>query len=187
VIVCEGCWGALLTLVVIYPIAYMLPGKDHGSFENPFDAMAMIYNSRLLQSMTVAFVLSVTAYNCLAVYLTKYLSAIWHAILDSFRPVTIWAFGLLIHYFINASKPSSPLCLSISRLTRFLLSAPVAYGEAWVNGSSLQLVGLLILLFGTAVYNGSIVLFAEDDYQPLEDSGNEVQPETELAMAPVSR
>lgn len=49
VIVCEGCWGALLTLTVIYPIAYILPGKDHGSFENPFDALHMIANSRLLQ------------------------------------------------------------------------------------------------------------------------------------------
>ena len=29
-------------------------------------------------------------YNCAAVYVTKYLSAIWHAILDNFRPITIW-------------------------------------------------------------------------------------------------
>jgi drug/metabolite transporter (DMT)-like permease len=53
VIVCEGCWGALLTLVVIYPVAYMIPGKDHGSYESPFDAMAMIYNSRFLQVSNV--------------------------------------------------------------------------------------------------------------------------------------
>jgi hypothetical protein len=124
VIVCEGCWGALLTLLVIYPVAYMIPGKDHGSFEDPFDAMALVYNSRVLQVMTIAFVLSVTAYNCLAVYLTKYLSAIWHAILDAFRPVTIWALGLIIHYFIAQGEKNIivlSFCLMLFSFISFTL------------------------------------------------------------------
>lgn len=42
------------------------------------------------QALAVCFVLTVTMYNCAVVYVTKYLSAIWHAILDNFRPITIW-------------------------------------------------------------------------------------------------
>jgi hypothetical protein len=34
----------------------------------------------------------------MAVYVTKYLSAIWHAILDNFRPITIWVLDLYIYY-----------------------------------------------------------------------------------------
>lgn len=87
---CEGIWGTILTIVLVYPIAYALPGVDNGSFENPYDAMAMISNSPQLKMLVAAFVLTVTIYNCMAVYVTKYLSAIWHAILDNFRPITIW-------------------------------------------------------------------------------------------------
>ncbi len=62
---------------------------------------------------------------------------------------------------------------------------PVDYGEAWGAGSLLQFVGLVILLFGTAVYNGSIPIFQEDDYQSLENE-DAILLETELAMAPVT-
>lgn len=90
VIGCEGIWGTILTLVLVYPIAYALPGADNGSFEDPYDALAMVSNSSTLQYLVAGFVIFVTIYNCMAVYVTKYLSAIWHAILDNFRPITIW-------------------------------------------------------------------------------------------------
>ena len=45
VIGCEGMWGAALSLLVVYPLAYLAPGQDNGSFEDPFDALTMIANS----------------------------------------------------------------------------------------------------------------------------------------------
>ena len=45
----EVIWGALLSIVLIYPIAYIVPGKDNGSYENPFDSYAMIVNSPFLR------------------------------------------------------------------------------------------------------------------------------------------
>jgi len=147
VIGCEGLWGTFLTIVLVYPMAYYLPGKDNGSFEDPFDALAMISNSPTLQYLVVFFVLTVTVYNCAAVYVTKYLSAIWHAILDNFRPITIWGVGLFIH------------------------SMGSKYGEVWTQGSYLQLAGLIILLFGTAVYNGSICTFNDEHaYRQIDGS-----------------
>eukprot|EP00981_Chlorochromonas_danica_P013850 scaffold6925_cov248-Ochromonas_danica.AAC.12 len=134
----EGLWGTFLTAFIVYPIAYMLPGNDGGHFENPWDALAMIQNDYVLRNLVVLFVLTVTIYNCAAVYVTKYLSAIWHAILDNFRPITIWGLGLLIH------------------------SAYQQYGEAWTAGSWLQLLGLMTLLFGTAVYNGNVNILGEE-------------------------
>jgi hypothetical protein len=98
VIGCEGLWGTIMTLILVYPISYYLPGADVGNcFENPFDAIAMIQHNQTLLYFVICFVITVTIYNCAAVYVTKYLSAIWHAILDNFRPITIWGFGLFIH------------------------------------------------------------------------------------------
>ena len=42
---CEGLWGTVLSILVVYPLAYLAPGQDNGSFENPFDAIAMITNN----------------------------------------------------------------------------------------------------------------------------------------------
>lgn len=49
VIGCEGMWGTVLTVLVVYPLAYIMPGEDNGSFEDPYDAVAMIQNSSSLQ------------------------------------------------------------------------------------------------------------------------------------------
>lgn len=32
----------------------------------------------------------VAAYNIFAVYVTHFLSSVWHAILDNFRPISVW-------------------------------------------------------------------------------------------------
>lgn len=146
VIGCEGLWGTVLSILVVYPVAYLMPGDDNGSFENPWDAIRMAQNSKQLQSFMFGFVAFVTIYNCMAVYVTKYLSAIWHAILDNFRPVTIWAVDLLIYYVL---MPGS------------------GFGEAWVPASWLQLGGLLVLFYGTAMYDGAIMTW-DDDYNEEE-------------------
>lgn len=49
VIGCEGLWGTVLTVLLVYPAAYYLPGQDNGSFENPWDAMHMISSNSTLQ------------------------------------------------------------------------------------------------------------------------------------------
>lgn len=144
----EGVWGAVLTLVVVYPVAYLVPGSDNGSYENPWDSITMIMNSRWLQCLLLAFMFTVTIYNCMAVYVTRYLSAIWHAILDNFRPITIWGVDLLIFYYI---LPGS------------------AFGESWTPASYMQLGGLMVLFFGTAVYNGSVMV-CDSGYQSIPDA-----------------
>lgn len=58
------------------------------------------------------------------------LSSVWHAILDNFRPITVWVTDLAIFYFI------SPF-----------------FGEVWTPYSYLQIAGMGVLLYGTAIYN----------------------------------
>lgn len=59
------------------------------------------------------------------------LDSVWHAILDNFRPATVWMVDLIIFYYLSTS-----------------------FGEQWnASWSWLQLVGMITLLYGTAIYN----------------------------------
>lgn len=49
-------------------------------------------------------------------------SAIWHAILDNFRPVSVWGTDLIIFYVITDGS----------------------FGEAWTRYSYLQFAGMLV-------------------------------------------
>lgn len=138
----EGFWGTLLCLFPIYPLAYYIPGSDHGSFENPFNTIYMITHSSDIQKVFLLYFFSVLQYNILAVLVTFMLDSVWHAILDNFRPVTVWGLDLFIFYYISRS-----------------------FGENWTAWSFLQLLGMGILLYGTAIYNapnaGSLKLQGE--------------------------
>jgi drug/metabolite transporter (DMT)-like permease len=155
----EGFWGTLLCVFLLYPAAYAIKGPDHGCFENPFNTWYMIKNSPHIQSVFLLYFFSVLQYNILAVLVTYMLDSVWHAILDNFRPVTVWGMDLYIFYFISQ-----------------------AFGEQWTNWSFLQLFGMFVLLYGTAIYNapnaGSIYLRGDaislfidcsDDYNNLND------------------
>ena len=70
-------------------------------------------------------------YNALACLVTLMLDSVWHAILDNFRPATVWMVDLFIFYYVSTS-----------------------FGEQWnASWSWLQLVGMITLLYGTAIYN----------------------------------
>ena len=168
VIGCEGIWGTILTLTLVYPMAYYLPGNDVGGcYENPWDAIEMIRSSPKLYALTICFVLTVTCYNCAVIYVTKFLSAIWHAILDNFRPVTIWGLDLCLYYILLPGQ---------------------GYGEAWTQYSWLQLVGLLVLFLGTAIYNGSFPYanYGDKEYTALNGSSKQADPLMAIPIAMAS-
>ena len=135
----EGFWGVVISLFFMYPLAYYLPGDDHGSYEDPFNTWAMFVNSKNIQVAFGIYFFTIFMYNVFAVLVTFQLSSIWHAILDNFRPITVWATDLFIFYYIN------PL-----------------FGEVWTKYSVLQVVGMVVLVYGTAIYNapndGSLLL-----------------------------
>lgn len=154
----EGLWGSLICVFILYPVAYYSPGPDYGCVENPYNTMAMIRNSTEVQQMFILYFFSILSYNILACLVTFMMDSVWHAILDNFRPISVWGTDLFIFYLI----------------------AP-AFGEEWTMWSWLQLAGMGVLLYGTAVYNapnaGSIKLTGgiydcmidcSDEYEELE-------------------
>jgi multidrug transporter EmrE-like cation transporter len=129
----EGLWGTVLCLFVVYPLAYYLPGKDHGRYEDPFNTYHMIMNSSTIQWAFLAYFLVIFAYNLFAVLVTFSLNSIWHAILDNFRPITVWGTDMFIYYALVSLKGD--------------------FGEPWTKYSWVQLLGMIVLLYGTAIYN----------------------------------
>ena len=100
------------------------------------------------------------------VHITQFLSSIWHAILDNFRPVTVWLTGLAMHYMLDPEL-----------------------GESWNPLSYIQLAGMCVLFLGTAIYNGSVVVpcFAPPTagYDPLGAASDSALTKDEKAAAEV--
>lgn len=81
--------------------------------------------------MFVLYFFAILFYNVLACLVTYMLDSVWHAILDNFRPATVWGTDMFIFYCVTS-----------------------AFGEPWNQPwSLLQLAGMAVLLYGTAIYN----------------------------------
>ncbi|KAF0687003.1 Aste57867_21223 [Aphanomyces stellatus] len=132
----EGIWGTLLMVLVVLPIAYAIPGSDNGRVEDFFDSIEMMVNSSTLCYYCLLFVISITGFNVASIYVTYFLDSVWRSILVNFRPVAVWVTSLMFYYvFTNGT-----------------------YGESWTHWSWMQLGGMLLLFFGTAVYNANLKL-----------------------------
>lgn len=135
----EGLWGTIFCVLVVYPLVYFIPGSDHGSYEDPFNTWHMFVNSPTIQLFFWIYFLAIFGYNFFAVLVTYLLNSVWHAILDNFRPITVWITSLFIFYVITPD-----------------------FGEPWTVFSWVQVGGMFVLLYGTAIYNapnsGSVLL-----------------------------
>jgi drug/metabolite transporter (DMT)-like permease len=138
----EGLWGTVLCLFVVYPLTtYVIPGNDFGgTYEDMGNTITLIANSPTIQWTFCAYFLVIFSYNLFAVLVTFCLNSIWHAILDNFRPLTVWAVGVSVFY----------------------IGRSATFGEPWTPYSWLQVLGMVVLLYGTAIYNapnpGSVML-----------------------------
>mmetsp|Transcript_47212 Transcript_47212/g.60673 ORF Transcript_47212/g.60673 Transcript_47212/m.60673 type:complete len:421 (+) Transcript_47212:15-1277(+) len=131
----EGFWGSFIMMTVIYPITYMMPGDDHGSYENFYESWCGLLNNPDLLKCAIGYVVAITTYNVSAIFITQLLEAVWRSILENFRPIAVWGTDLALFYMVTNG----------------------AFGEAWLGDASwLQIFGLVMLLSGTATYNGSL-------------------------------
>ncbi|KAF4675973.1 hypothetical protein FOL46_008584 [Perkinsus olseni] len=128
----EGVWGTLILFILVFPLLYVIPGKDEGSAENTLDTMVMIENNKNLQIMVGVYIVSVFTYNMAGMLVTYALSAVHRTMLEATRTAVIWVCDLIIQYFI---APGSN------------------FGEVWTAWSWLQLFGFLVLVLGQAVYS----------------------------------
>jgi len=130
----EGIWGILFQGVLIVVFAY-LPGSDHGHYQDIADAEYMYTRpgSRNIVILTVIYMASIAMYNLCGLKVTQGISAVMRCLIDGCRTVAVWAVSLSLYY-----------------------SGYEEYGSPWTPHSGLQLVGFVLLIFGTLIYNSAI-------------------------------
>lgn len=142
----EGIWGCSYTviLLIIFPFIGCPNGstssfvqqictkdnKGKWSIENIHFAFKQFGDSYLLIGMTFLFVLSISIFNVAGISVSKYTTGTARAVIDSVRTVVVWGFFLMGFLPSNLRETFS-----------------------WI-----QLVGFILLVIGTLIYNKVISL-----------------------------
>ncbi|ELR16647.1 uncharacterized protein ACA1_088940 [Acanthamoeba castellanii str. Neff] len=132
----EGLWGVLLMAVAVLPICYLIPGSDGGSYENAVDGFVMIGNNMTLLGLVLLYWLSIAFYNFTSLSVAKSLTTVHRTFIDACRTLCVWGIQLVIYYAFNHTS----------------------LGEGWGHYSYIQLIGFVLLISGTLVYNSVVKL-----------------------------
>jgi hypothetical protein len=129
----------------------LYPGPDHGSAENTIDSIQKLYNSSTLIFLVLFYLISIAIFNVLGMTVSKHLSSVHRTLIDSSRSVVVWGFQLVAWHLLDSKT----------------------YGTPWTSNSWIQLVGFIVLVVGTLVYNDVLVVFRSR--QP-EETASELLP-----------
>merc|ERR1740121_2239400 len=128
----EGTWGCLL-MAGILSVMTSIPGSDHGAYESLPEGLHMISGSTQLEVLICTYMLSIAFYNFTGMQICRKLSAVTRCLVDSMRTAVVWGLQLALYYYWSPQ-----------------------YGHPWTVYSYLQLLGFLLLVLGTLVYNGVV-------------------------------
>lgn len=153
----EGVWGFLIMVFIACPLAFLIPGSDyspmpHNSLENTWDTFVCLGSNGNLIAVVVVYCVAILLLNMYGMCITEEFNAINRTIFEAIRTGGVWAINLVIH----AIFPDSP------------------FGEYWCKWSYIELLGFVILIFSTLIYNKVIVI----PINGLEYDKDEVQEES---------
>lgn len=89
----EGVWGMLISAFFV-GIFYFIPGRDHGSWENPVQAYLQIANNFYLLLAILCSSLVIGPFNYFGTSLTKYSTAMHRCLIDASRMCVVWLFSI---------------------------------------------------------------------------------------------
>lgn len=97
----EGVCGIIISIFVVGPLCYYLPGYDNGSTENFIDAFYALFSNYTIFITVVLYSICVYFYNILSLYITFFTNAIIHSAIDISRQLTVWLFSTCIYYMVG--------------------------------------------------------------------------------------
>ena len=159
----EGLYGMALCVLVLFPLAYLLPGYDLGGrWEDEVDSVAMIAHSGALAAILVVDAGSMLFFNLFSLNVTQLSSAMFRTILETMRTLLVWVVDLWLYYGWKGGQ----------------------FGEAWTRYSWLQVAGFVAIVAGTFTYGKQPV-----DIGPVTEEGKaeaeaEAERDAELKLAP---
>jgi len=129
----EGIWGTLY-FVVLAPLLTVSPDVGGAAstiwHEDFIDTFIQLKNSTALIVLNVVSAVALLVYNLVGNMVTKQLSAILRSILESCRTLGVWITGIVIWYAFRDHDS----------------------GEQWTVWSYLELLGFVLLVYGTIAY-----------------------------------
>lgn len=134
----EGMYGTLVFLTTLLLVWLCIRGSDGGSFENLQDTLIRAGESPTLISLLCVFPIITCVTSVTSAVVTRNLSAVHNGLISVIRVGILWMFELILFYAFADSSFGKQM------------------GEAWTPYSSLKLVGFLIVLFSTLLYDEDI-------------------------------
>ena len=89
----EGVWGMLISGIFMGSF-YLIPWKDHGSWENPIQATMQIGHNMTLLLSILCSSLVIGPFNYFGTNLTKYSSAMHRCLIDASRMCVVWLISI---------------------------------------------------------------------------------------------
>lgn len=133
VVAWEGLFGVAHCVLWVLPLAYFLPGRDHGRLEESLDSVYMCAHSWKVALVLLGDMTAMLAYNVCGMQVTQSLSAVHRVILETLRTLCVWVIDLFLFYFVTKG----------------------GFGERWTPYSFLQAAGFVLLVTGTLTYNAT--------------------------------
>ncbi|KAK4535512.1 hypothetical protein CDCA_CDCA05G1537 [Cyanidium caldarium] len=162
----EGLYGMALCVLVLFPLAYLLPGYDLGGrWEDEVDSVVMIAHSGALAAILVVDAGSMLFFNLFSLNVTQLSSAMFRTILETMRTLLVWVVDLWLYYGWTGGR----------------------FGEAWTRYSWLQVAGFVAIVAGTFTYGKQPVDIgpvAEEVAAVKEEEEAEAERDTEAKLAP---
>ncbi|TYZ64518.1 hypothetical protein PybrP1_006034 [[Pythium] brassicae (nom. inval.)] len=132
----EGLWG-LVFYVVLVPVLTLSPAGASGFskiwHEDFADSFTKVGNSPTLVALILAYIVAVGTLNVAGNYVTKHLSAVMRSITETLRTLGVWMLSLFVYYVLKWQGPHSA-------------------GEPWTVYSWLELLGFVLMVYGTLAY-----------------------------------
>lgn len=132
----EGLWGLFFYVILVPILSLTPPGTTPFAkiwHEDFYDSIVKISHSPTLVVLIVLYVIAVGTLNVTANYVTKHLSAVMRSIVETLRTLGVWMLGLFVYYALRWQGVNSP-------------------GEQWTVYSWLELLGFVLMVYGTLAY-----------------------------------
>jgi len=132
IIALEGVYGTIISGSALIAVNF-ISGSDMGSVENFANTIYMIDNSKILVVLLALFPIWINGMYLSGIFVTKYVSAVFNAVLTAATVVVVWVYELAINKWVDSR-----------------------YGAPWNEYSYLQLIGFLLIIFATLLYDGTL-------------------------------
>ncbi|TMW60157.1 hypothetical protein Poli38472_000199 [Pythium oligandrum] len=132
----EGLWGLVFYIVLVPVLTLTPPATTAFSkiwHEDFYDSIVKLSNSPPLIALIVCYIIAVGTLNVTGNYVTKHLSAVMRSIAETLRTLGVWMLGLFVFYVVQWRGPNSP-------------------GEEWTTSSWIELLGFVLMVYGTLSY-----------------------------------